>query len=145
MADPTLVLLLEQAERERDAARLALHQAEQRAAQARHAQQDLGSYQAQHDARWLAQFQREGTGMPLVQTAAQFGRRLADAIDQQSQQLIHCEQRVLQARQQLQERELRVASVRKLIERRAAERQQRQNRADQKATDELGAQRHRNR
>lgn len=138
-----LQLLLEQAERERDAAVVALRQAEQRAAQAHAQHKDLGSYQAQHDARWMAEFRQHGAARAIVQTHAQFGQRLSDAIGQQAQQAELLDQRVLQCRQLLQERELRVASVRKLLERRTAEARQRANRAEQKAADEFGAQRHR--
>ena len=63
----TLQLLLEQAQRARDEALLALQRAEQRARQARAQARDLGDYQTQYDARWLASFRSKGAPVTLVQ------------------------------------------------------------------------------
>lgn len=139
----TLQLLLEQAEQARDAALMALQQAEARAAQAHAQARELGSYRQQYDQRWLAQFQNEGAGVQILQAQQQFGQRLSDAIAQQGSTAALLDARVANARQQLQERELRVASVRKLIERRQAELLSKQLRAEQKISDEFAARRHR--
>ena len=141
--DGTLALLLEQAERARDEALLQLRQAEARAAHAQAQARDLGDYQQQHDRRWLAQFREQGAGVAIVQAHHQFGQRLQDAIGQQAQQARMLETRLLAARQLLVEREMAVAKVAKLIERRHAERVSRQLKAEQKASDEFAAQRHR--
>lgn len=136
----TLQLLLEQAEGARDQALLAFQQAQARAAQARAQVRDLGDYQAHYDQRWLTQF-REGAAVQIVQAHQQFGLRLTDAIGQQAHMATMLEGRAEVARQLLQERELRVASVRKLIERRQSELLLRQHKAEQKASDEFGARR----
>ncbi len=142
MADQsTLQLLLEQAEAARDAALQALQQAEARAAQAHAQARELGDYQGQYDRRWQQQFQTEAASAQLLQLQRQFGQRLADAIDQQSTQAQLLDGRVQAARQQLQERELRVASVRKLIERRQAQQLVRELKTEQKLNDEFGARR----
>lgn len=135
----TLTLLLEQAEQARDQALLAFRQAEQRVRQAQAQHRSLGQYQSEFDARWMAQFRAQGTAIAVVQAHQQFGNRLVDAIGQQAQVTGVMESRLRVARQQLQERELKVASVRKLIERRQAEQLERQRRAEQKAQDEFGA------
>jgi flagellar export protein FliJ len=139
----TLTLLLEQAQQARDQALLELRQAEARVAQAKAQAKDLGDYQQQYDQRWLAQFREQGAGVAIVQAHQQFGLRLQDAIGQQTQQAVVLEARLAAARQRLLEREMAVAKVAKLIERRQAELLARRLKADQKAMDEFGAQRHR--
>lgn len=137
----TLQLLLDQAERARDAALQALQQAQARAAQAHAQARSLGDYQQQYDQRWQQQFRDEGGSASLLQLQRQFGQRLSDAIGQQGAQAQLLDARVNAARQQLQERELRVASVRKLIERRQAELLLRELKAEQKRSDEFAARR----
>jgi len=139
----TLQLLLEQAEHERDAALSAFQQAQARAAQAHAQPRDLSSYQQQYDRRWLEQFQSEGAAVQILQAQQQFGLRLSEAIDQQSGNAALLDARVATTRQQLQEREMRVASVRKLIERRQAEMLLKQMRSEQKLSDEFAARRQR--
>jgi flagellar FliJ protein len=134
----TLRLVLEQAERERDHAQAQLLQAQARANQARTQAQDLHSYQNEYDARWQRQFQQGGTGIETLTQYRSFGDRLGDAILQQGQVATVLEGRVAAARQVLQDKETRVASVRKLIERRLAEAQALANKQEQKANDEFG-------
>lgn len=142
MAD-TLTLLHEQAQRARDEALLALRQAEARAQAARAQARDLGDYQQQYDRRWLESFRQQAAGMAVVQAHQQFGLRLQEAIGQQAQQAAVLDARLAAARQRVVEQERQVAKVARLIERRQAERQVREQRAEQKAMDEFGAQRHR--
>ncbi len=137
----TLQLLLEQAEAARDAALQALQQAQARAAQAHAQARSLGDYQQQYDQRWQQQFSDEGGSATLLMLQRQFGQRLSDAIGQQGAQAQLLDARVNAARLQLQERELRVASVRKLIERRQAELLVRELKAEQKRSDEFAARR----
>lgn len=137
----TLQLLLEQAEAARDAALQALQQAQARAAQAHAQARSLGDYQQQYDQRWQQQFSSEGGSAQILQLQRQFGQRLSDAIGQQGAQAQLLDARVNAARLQLQERELRVASVRKLVERRQAEAQLREHKAEQKRSDEFAARR----
>lgn len=143
MADHKLLtLLLEQAEHARDLALVAFQQAEQRLRQARAQRQDLDDYQMQYDARWMAQFQQGAAAVAVVQAHQQFGARLQDAIGQQTQQAGLLEARLGVARARLQDCEVKVASVRKLIERRAIDALSRQHRAEQKASDEFGTRSH---
>lgn len=132
-----LRLVLEQAERERDAALALYQQAQQRAAQARAQAQDLLHYRGDYDARWQQQFREGGAGIETLATYQGFGTRLGEAIAQQGQLAQTLEARVEAARQALAARETRVASVRKLIERRQAEQLLQQTRLEQKASDEF--------
>lgn len=142
MAD-TLTLLHEQAQRARDEALLALRQAEARAQAARAQARDLGDYQQQYDRRWLESFRQQATGVAVVQAHQQFGLRLQEAIGQQTQQAALLDARLAAARQLVVEREMQVAQIGRLIERRQAEALARQQKAEQKAMDEFGALRHR--
>jgi flagellar FliJ protein len=137
----TLRLVLEQAERERDQAQALMLQAQARAQQARAQAQDLHRYQTEYDARWQQQFQQASTGIETLQNYRRFGDRLGDAIAQQGQLASALEGRLAMARQALQEKETRVAAVRKLIERRQAEALQRAARQEQKSNDEFGQRR----
>lgn len=142
MAD-TLSLLLEQAQRARDEALLALRQAEARVQAARAQARDLGDYQHQYDRRWMDTFRQQGTGVAVLRAHQQFGLRLQEAIGQQAQQAALLDARLAAARQQVLEREMQVAKVTRLIERRQADRLARQLKAEQKTMDEFGALRHR--
>ena len=65
--------------------------------------------------------------------------RLSLAVDQQQTVVTHAGRRVDAARDAVREQELRVASVRKLIERRLAELRMAADRRDQKQTDEFAS------
>ena len=131
----SLQLVLEHAEKERDAAQSALRAAEEAAQRARAQADQLGQYRGEYHQRWTGQFSQSGTG-PLVQSYHVFGQRLDQAITQQQRQCGLSDQRVQQARQLLLARETRVAAVRKLIERRLGGLQQQAHRRDQRQTDE---------
>ena len=77
--------------------------------------------------------------MDIVGCYQNFGQRLDQAIGQQAGIADYADQRLSAARDVLRERELRVASVRKLIERRRAEAMRSQMRQEQRATDEQAA------
>ncbi len=133
----TLQIILEQAERERDAALVAVQQAQARLQAAQAQASDLAQYQGEYQARWQTQF-RAGSGIETVHAYQGFGNRLTDAIDKQGQLTGVLEARLHAARAALAERETRVASMRKLIERRVHEAQLRVNKLEQKASDEFG-------
>ncbi|MCZ8234539.1 MAG: flagellar export protein FliJ [Inhella sp.] len=137
----TLQLVLRQAERERDQAQALMLQAQARANQARAQAQDLHRYQGEYDARWHQQFQHSNTGIETLQNYRRFGDRLGEAIAQQGQLATVLEGRLDLARQALQDKEMRVAAIRKLIERRWAEAQRLAARQEQKANDEFGQRR----
>ncbi len=135
-----VMALLAQAERERDAA-LAEVQAATQAQQQAAAQTDqLLVYRREYEQRWSAQFRTEGH-IELVHCYRGFMDRLSQAVEQQQRVAAHAGTRLERARLALMEQELRVASVRKLIERRRAELRLSADRAEQKQTDEFGSRR----
>lgn len=130
--------LLEQTTSLRDAA-LATHRnavATWRAAQAQASQ--LAEYRQEYTRRFGTQFQRAGA-VELLQCYQGFMVRLDDAVAQQQRLVDQAADREAAAKDALLDAELRVASVRKLIERRVAESVRTQERLDQKATDELAS------
>lgn len=135
--DP-LMALLGQAERERDTAIADMRKAEDgfKAAQAQAEQ--LVAYRGEYEARFREQFKTNGS-VSILQCYQGFSSRLGMAIDQQHQIAGHAERRVELARDALREQEMRVASVRKLLERRLLELRQAADRRDQKQTDEYAA------
>ena len=130
-----LKVALEHAEKERDAALLAMQRAAAQLDAAQRQATQLHDYRAEYQQRWSAQFKREGT-IDILHCYQNFMARLNTAIEQQ--QRIVEQARLGHERSQaaLMERETRAASIRKLIERRVAEQALAQDRREQKATDE---------
>ncbi|MBB5205899.1 flagellar FliJ protein [Inhella inkyongensis] len=134
----TLMLLLEQAERERDAALAQCTEAQTRLGRAQAQIDDLRRFDGQYHQRWHNEGQ-SGLGIETLRCYQSYGQRLLEAIGQQGQLIQHLDQRLQTCRAELQARELRLASLRKLIERRQQELLQKQERQDQKITDEWAA------
>ena len=135
--DP-LMALLGQAERERDAARAGMQRAME-AHQAALVQADqLVAYRGEYEARFREQFSRKSS-IDILQCYQGFSARLGQAIDQQQHIAGHAALKLEQSRENLRDQELRVASVRKLLERRVTELRQMADRRDQKQTDEFAA------
>lgn len=135
-----LIALLAQTERERDEAWTQAQRAgEAQAAAAAQADQ-LVSYRREYEQRWSAQFKTEGR-IELVHCYRGFMDRLTQAVEQQLRIAEQAAQRLQQARAALAEQELRVASVRKLVERRRQELRISADRIEQKETDEFGSRR----
>lgn len=133
-----LMSLLQQTERERDEA-LQVHQRMEAALAAAQQQADqLLSYRRDYEQRWSAQFSKEGQ-MPLVHCYQNFNERLTQAVQYQHNAVQQAQAQAERSRLLWTEQEIRVASVRKLIERRLRELQQSSERRDQKATDEFAA------
>lgn len=133
-----LMALLAQTERERDDA-LLVYQKFQAAAQAAQDQADqLLAYRRDYEKRWAEQFSRDGP-MTLVHCYHSFTERLTQAVDYQQASVTQAHSQVEQSRVQWMEQEMRVASVRKLMERRLLEQQHLAERRDQKSTDEFAA------
>lgn len=130
-----LSLLLQRAEAERDTAVTVLRQAEAQQRQAQAQASQLEDYRGEYDQRWTDRFRQHGTP-ELMQCHRSFGQRLDQAISHQHHEAQHIGNRVQRARDVLQERERRVASVRKLIERRTEELGRIAARRDQRSTDE---------
>ena len=130
-----LQTLLQRAEAERDTALATLRQAEALVQQAEQQAQQLQGYRSEYDQRWTARFQEHGTA-ELLHCHRGFGQRLDHAITMQLTNSRQLGNRVQQARETLVAREMRVAGVRKLIERRQAELAKIAARRDQYQTDE---------
>lgn len=136
-----LLALLALAEKERDASKAA-HQRALRAAETAEAQaRQLVGYRSEYEQRWTTQFRTEGA-MPVVHAYQGFMNRLSHAVTHQDRVIRHTNDQLARAEQVLRERELRVASVRKLIERRQSELRVGAERREQKATDEFAARSH---
>lgn len=143
MSEP-LHTLLQQLERERDAALAALMKAEAHSnrALAQHAQ--LRGFQ--DDARQRAPG-RHGVAasMALLQVHQGFAERLDQALAQQQDTLARTDAELLARRQALLQAETRLAAVAKLLQRRQAEQQLQDRRREQLQSDEAAALRHRHR
>lgn len=133
----TLAALLEQAEAQRNAALAAFNQVRARRDAARQQALELDAYRADYQQRWNQQFQARGTSLDIVRCYRQFADRLDLAITQQALAIDVAEQALLRANDTLAAHELRVASVRKLIERREDEARRGAERREQRASDEL--------
>lgn len=133
-----LTALLAQSERQRDLA-LADQMKAQAASDAAQAQaEQLLAYRREYEARWNAQFCREGR-IELVRCYQGFIERLTQAVDQQLRMAQHTDALLERASATVRGHELQVAAVRKLLERRVAESRLRSERDEQKQSDELAA------
>ena len=131
----TLDPLLEHAESQRNVALSAFNQALARRDGARAQACDLAAYRVDYVQRWQARFQT-GAALAVVHCYRQFGDRLELAISQQANAVAAAEQTLARANDSLVAHELRVASVRKLMQRREIERSRSDHRREQRATDE---------
>lgn len=133
-----LLALLGQAERERDDAVAAARRVEAALNAALGQADQLVAYRLDYEARYREKFSRQAS-IDQFQTYQGFMGRLSLAVDQQQGVVAQAERRVETAREGVREQELRVASVRKLIERRLAELRLAADRRDQKQTDEFAS------
>ncbi len=133
-----LQALLAQAERERDEAWGQAKSAADRHAGAVSQAQELLAYRREYEQRWNEQF-KTGGRMEVVHCYRSFMERLTHALEQQERIVQQAAQQMEQSRARLQEHELRVASVRKLIERRHQEVLRMAERQEQKQTDEFAS------
>ena len=131
----SLQVLLQHAQQQRDQAQTALVRAVEMAKGAREQHAQLQHYRAEYQLRWSSQFAKGGT-MEILMHYRSFMQRLDQAVSLQSRQADLAESHREQARAELLESERRVASVRKLLERRAAERAMSQRQHEQKQSDE---------
>jgi flagellar FliJ protein len=137
----TLLTLLERERGERDQALLGMREAEGLASHAAAQAQQLADYRTAYMRRWTNRFRAQGS-IELVQCYQGFMQRLEQAIGQQHQAADHADARLRQARDALRERELRVGSVEKLIERRRREHRQHASRREQAQSDEAAQRSH---
>jgi flagellar FliJ protein len=96
----------------------------------------LGTYRTEYCRKWSAQFQQAAT-IEILRSYQGFLSRLDQAIAQQQSVLEHAHRMVEAHRQRLVEREIRVATVERLIQRREAMLAKVADRRDQKNLDEL--------
>jgi flagellar FliJ protein len=131
-----LQTLLERERKRRDEAmagvRAAAHNAETQQQQA----DSLTTYRAEYCQKWAVQFQ-QAAQIEILRSYHGFLARLDQAITQQQSVVAHAQRGVEAARQRLVEREIRVATVERLIKRREAVLARFADRRDQKNLDEL--------
>ncbi|PXW91938.1 flagellar FliJ protein [Sphaerotilus hippei] len=133
-----LAVLLEQAERDRDDALSRQRQHEGRLGAARQQETQLREYRSEYQNRWNQQF-RAGVTMTLMHCYQEFVGRLHGAVDLQGQQVERLGKEHDRLKAEVLAAELRVASVRKLIERRELALLRSAERRDQKQQDEFAA------
>jgi flagellar FliJ protein len=133
-----LMALLSHAESERDEA-LAHRQRMREALDAARAQaEQLLAYRRDYEQRWGERFAQPG-GVQLLQSYHGFVNRLTLAIEHQGRVAEQSERKLERADETLQQQELRVASVLKLIERRVNEIELRGERNEQRQLDEIAS------
>ena len=96
----------------------------------------LSTYRSEYCQKWSAQF-RQAAQMEILRSYHGFLARLDQAISQQQSVLEHARRMVEVQRQRLVEREIRVATVERLIQRREALLAKIADRRDQKNLDEM--------
>lgn len=127
--------LLEREQRRRDEALAAYRQVQRQAQQARDQGQALHHYRSDYRQRWSAQFS-QAAPIEIVRCYQAFVARLDQAIHTQQDTTQRIEAREAAALATLRHRELKLATVQRLIERRHAQAAQLAQRRDQKHTDE---------
>ncbi|HEX6707086.1 MAG TPA: flagellar export protein FliJ [Albitalea sp.] len=133
-----LMTLLAQTERERDEAWAQAQRAGEAQARAASQVDQLLTYRREYEQRWNTQFRTEGR-IELVHCYRGFMDRLTLAVEQQQRIADQATTQLERARAELAQHEMRVASVRKLIERRQQELRLSADRIEQKQTDEFGS------
>lgn len=133
-----VMTLLTQCERERDELAVACQRAAMSHRSATAQAEQLLVYRGEYEQRWAEQFKTDGR-MELVNCYRGFMDRLTQAVGQQQRVVVHAQAALDHAKLKLRDGEIRVASVRKLIERRQAEARLSSDRREQKATDEFAA------
>jgi flagellar FliJ protein len=132
----TLHLLLEREEAARDAAALALQQAEEQLARIQTQAEQFAQHRADYVTRWQSEFQRQG-GVEILQCYRSFMQRLDQAVAQLAGQQGQTQATAARCRQRLVDAQTRVAALRTLIERREQALALVERRRDQKQTDEM--------
>jgi flagellar FliJ protein len=131
-----LRLLLEREEKRRDEQMAAVRNAVANAEAQQQQGDGLNGYRTEYCAKWSTQFQ-QAAQMEILRSYHGFLSRLDAAITQQKSVIEHAHRMVAAQRQRLVEREIRVATVQRLIERREALLAKVADRRDQKNLDEL--------
>jgi flagellar FliJ protein len=127
--------LLERETQRRDAAIVELREAAAQAQAAREQAESLVAYRADYRKRWQAQFAQRAA-IEILHCYQGFVDRLEHAIGAQQSVVDQAASREQAALQRLQHREIKVATVKRLIERRVLAGAQREQRREQKTLDE---------
>src|SRR3982751_3247311 len=131
-----LKTLLEREQKRRDEQLAAVRAAVANVETQRQQADGLSTYRTEYCRKWSAQFQ-QAAPMEILRSYHGFLSRLDQAITQQQSVLEHAGRMVEAQRQRLVEREIRVATVERLIQRREAMLAKIADRRDQKNLDEL--------
>lgn len=134
----TLAALVAQSERQRDLAVAGRQKAQQDSDAAAAKAEELHLYRREYEARWSAQFCREGQ-IELVRCYHGFMARLTQALEHQQRVAAAAASQLASAIATVRECELQVAAVQKLRERRLFEQRGEARRHEQKLDDELAA------
>ncbi len=137
----SLLTLLELERNERDLALRGVRDAESLARHAQAQAQTLDAYRTEYVERWSTRL-RTPSSIELVQCYQGFMQRLDQAIGQQRAASEQAQVRLQQAVLALREREQRLGSVEKLIERRRHEQHRHAARREQTITDEAAMRLH---
>ena len=133
-----LLSLLSQAENDRDAAVAAQSRALNHLEGLQNQTQQLLNYRKEYEQRWTEQFKTQGT-IEVLRYYQSFTERLSQALSHQQRCEAQAEHQVQSARAMVMSCEMKVASVRKLLDRRVSERAKRADRQEQKLTDEFAS------
>jgi flagellar FliJ protein len=135
-----LQTLLEREQMRRDEAMAAVRLAHQNVETQQQQADGLTTYRTDYCKKWSTQFQ-QAAPMEIVLSYHGFLSRLEQAITQQLAVVAHARRGVDSAKQRLLEREIRVATVERLIKRRKDLLARIEDRRDQKNLDELAQRR----
>ncbi len=133
--------LLEQAEAARGEAVQQFERGRQAHDTARQQLQSLHDFRKQYQDRWQQQFRQAG-GMEIMRCYQDFMTRMSEAELEQQRRAEQAHSYLERCRTLLIERERKVTAVTRLMERRAGEMLLKEQRRDQKATDEVAARLH---
>lgn len=134
-----LLLLLEHAESERDQVLARQRRADAAVLQAQNQQTQLRAYRDETQARWTGQMRSTAVSVTMLQCYRDFDERLHGAVEMQGLQVERLRAEQQRAQADTLAAELRVASVRKLLERRSHALLQAADRREQKQMDEMAA------
>ena len=136
----SLDLLLEREQRRRDDARTAVLRAVRNEEAAREQLDGLVTYRSDYCQRWSAQFTK-ASSIDIVRCYQAFVARLDQAISQQQGMVRSAQAGIENARKRLVEREVRLATVQRLIGRRREQFARAEGRLVQRDLDELAQRR----
>ena len=133
-----LLSLLSQAENDRDAALAAQSRALNHLEGLQNQTQQLLDYRKEYEQRWTEQFKTQGT-IEVLRYYQSFTERLSQALAHQQRCEAQAEQQLQSVRAMVMSCEMKVASVKKLLDRRVSERAKLADRQEQKLTDEFAS------